>query len=122
MTNALVPFVHVADVPRSIDFYTKLGFTVGNTVVPEGETDPVWAWLESGKARLMVARADGPIDHRQQAVLFYTYCSDIREAHRALAESGVGVGPIRKQFYAPDGEFRMEDPDGYVVMMMQAEV
>lgn len=119
MTDALVPFVHVADVPRSIDFYTKLGFVVGNTFVPEGEHDPAWAWLEVGTARLMLARADGPIDRDQQGVLFYTYCTDIAAAHRELTEAGVTVGAIKKQFYAPHGEFRIEDPDGYVVMVMQ---
>lgn len=119
MINALVPFVHVADVQRSIDFYAKLGMSVSNTFVPTGDHDPAWAWLETGNAKLMVARANGPIDHRQQGVLFYTYCSDIDAVHGALTEAGVTVGPIKRQFYAPNGEFRIEDPDGYVVMMMQ---
>jgi predicted lactoylglutathione lyase len=38
--KSLVPMVHVADVERSIGFYTKLGFEVGNTFTPEGVASP----------------------------------------------------------------------------------
>jgi predicted enzyme related to lactoylglutathione lyase len=120
MTTALVPFVHVADVQRSIDFYSKLGFAVANTFVPEGQTAPAWAWLEAGAANLMIARADEPVDHTKQAVLFYAYCADVPAAHAELEKAGVSVGAIRTEFYAPNGEFRITDPDGYVVMMTHA--
>lgn len=36
-TRHLVPMAFVADVERSIDFYGKLGFEVGNTFTPEQE-------------------------------------------------------------------------------------
>jgi predicted enzyme related to lactoylglutathione lyase len=114
---ALVPFVHVADVQRSIDFYANLVFAVANTFVPSGSAEPSWAWLTSGNANLMLARADEPVDHTRQGVLFYAYCDDVPAMHAALGSAGVAVGPIRSEFYAPDGEFRIEDPDGYVVMM-----
>lgn len=72
-TRSLVAFAHVADVERSVRFYADLGFSVANRVVPAGQTTPVWAWLESEKANLMV----------------------------------------------PGGECRLEDPDGYVLMLAQ---
>jgi predicted enzyme related to lactoylglutathione lyase len=118
-TTALVPMVHVADVDRSIAFYGKLGFAVKNTFVPEGSSAPAWAWLESAGASLMVTRASEPVDDSKQGVLFYAYCADARSMHAALESAGIAVGPIRTEFYAPNGEFRMTDPDGYVVMMMQ---
>lgn len=118
-TRRLVAFAHVADVERSIRFYADLGFKVGNSVVPEGGTAPVWAWLESEKADLMVALASEPIDPAQQAVLFYLYFDDIRQTHAALEALGHRPGGIRYPFYMPGGECRFEDPDGYVLMLAQ---
>lgn len=34
---ALTALVHVADVPRAIAFYERLGFEVGNRLVPRGQ-------------------------------------------------------------------------------------
>ena len=118
-TSSLVAFAHVASVERSIKFYADLGFTVLNRVVPDGQSAPVWAWLESGKANLMVGLASAAIDASQQAVLFYLYYEDIRQTHAALAELGHQPGEIKYPFYMPGGEFRLEDPDGYVLMLAQ---
>ena len=115
--RSLVPFVHVASVPGSIAFYRKLGFEIRNTFVPAGETEPAWAYLESDRALLMVAKADGPFDADQQAVLFYIYCDDVAATRSAVAAAGIAVGPIAYPFYAPRGEFRVQDPDGYVLMI-----
>lgn len=114
--RSLVPLAHVADVARSIAFYRKLGFDVGNTVVPEGGTDPTWAWLESGGANLMLAKADEPLTPESEGVLFYIYFEDVAATREALEGDGVAVGPITYPFYAPGGEFRIKDPDGYVLM------
>ena len=113
--TSLVPFVHVADVERSIAFYKYLGFKVGNTFEPEGKL--AWAWLHNESANLMLARADAPVDPAIQGVLFYVYVADVAAAHAELSSKGILVGPIRSPFYAPRGEFRVADPDGYVVMV-----
>lgn len=118
-TRSLVAFAHVASVPRSIDFYADLGFEVGNSVVPQGQSAPIWAWLESDKANLMVGLADGPVDPAQQAVLFYLYFDDIRATRAALVARGHSPGEIQYPFYMPGGECRLEDPDGYVLMLAQ---
>lgn len=120
-TRSLVAFAHVADVERSIGFYADLGFKVSNTVVPHGQGVPIWAWLESEKANLMVGLASGPVDASQQAILFYLYYDDIRQARAALVELGHAPGAIKYPFYMPGGEFRLEDPDGYVLMLAQIE-
>ncbi|KAF1697080.1 VOC family protein [Pseudoxanthomonas koreensis] len=118
-TRSLVAFAHVASVQRSIEFYADLGFKVTNTVVPEGQAAPVWAWLESEKANLMIGLADGPFEASRQAVLFYLYFDNIKQTHAALSESGHSPGEIRYPFYMPGGECRLEDPDGYVLMLAQ---
>jgi predicted enzyme related to lactoylglutathione lyase len=115
--RSLIPYAHVASVPESIAFYGKLGFEVRNTFVPAGESDPIWALLESGRAHLMLAKADGPFDAGQQAVLFYIYCDDVAATRSAIESAGVAVGEITYPFYCPRGEFRVHDPDGYVLMV-----
>jgi uncharacterized glyoxalase superfamily protein PhnB len=109
--------MHVQNVSRSIAFYRKLGFEEGNTHTPEGRPDPIWAWLRSGGAHLMLGEAGEPVDPAQQAVLFYVYCEDVDAFRQELLQAGVEAGPIKKPFYAPRGEFRVTDPDGYVLMV-----
>lgn len=117
MLKSLVPMAFVLSVRRSIEFYAKLGFEVGNTHTPEGGVEPVWAWLKSGGAHLMLAQASEPVDPEKQAVLFYVYCPGLAEFRSTLIEAGVEAGPIQHPFYAPGGEFRVTDPDGYVLMV-----
>jgi hypothetical protein len=115
--RSLVPMAHVASVSDSIEFYRKLGFEVGNTFVPAGHPEPTWAWLKSDRANLMLALASEPVVAGQQSVLFYLYCDDVASTRSALREAGIDVGPITYPFYAPGGEFRVRDLDGYVLMI-----
>lgn len=119
--QAVTAMLHVHHVPRTIAFYERLGFRVANTHTPDGLSEPVWAWLTSGAAHLMVARAGEPVDPARQAVLFYLYCRDVPAFRAALNERGVAAGPIAYPFYSPKGEFRVTDPDGYVLMISHAD-
>jgi hypothetical protein len=111
--RALMALIDVQSVTRSIEFYGKLGFAVGRTVVHEGETEPSWAWLRSDRAHLMVACGDRPVDPAQQGVLFYLYCDDVAAFREELLRKGLQPGPITTPFYSPRGEFPLSDPDGY---------
>ena len=113
----LVALAYVADVPTSIAFYEQLGFEVGNTHADEGSGETDWAALERGHAALMLARASEPVVPSQQAVLFYLYYDDIAATHAGLAQLGLAVGAMTYPFYCPKGEFRLIDPDGYVLML-----
>jgi catechol 2,3-dioxygenase-like lactoylglutathione lyase family enzyme len=115
----LVPFVHVADVERSIAFYGLLGFEVSDTF-PPGER-PSWAFLESVHARLMVTRADEPVEADRQAVLFYLYAQDLAGLREHLVAHGVAAGEIVDGTPGPERELRVADPDGYVLMIAQIE-
>lgn len=115
--RALVPLAHVESVPRTIAFYQRLGFTVENTVHPEGVAEPTWTWLKSGDAHLMFARAGEPVVPSQQAVLFYLYCEDVEGFRASLQAAGISCGEVGRPFWAPRGEFRVTDPDGYVLMV-----
>jgi catechol 2,3-dioxygenase-like lactoylglutathione lyase family enzyme len=122
--DGLTAHAHVADVPRSIEFYRRLGLDVRNRHEEEGTL--VWAFLTTAaadpadaRARLMLALADGPVDASQQAVLFYCWSPDVRALHAELRDAGVTVGGIEYPFYMPAGELRLVDPDGYVLLVGQ---
>ena len=117
VTRRLVAMAFVADVVRSVAFYQHLGFSVANTFTPADADVPTWAWLESGDAQLMVTKAGEPVVPEQQAVLFYLYVDDVAATQEELAGLGLKPGSITKPFYAPQGEFRLVDPDGYCLLV-----
>jgi predicted enzyme related to lactoylglutathione lyase len=115
----LVPFVHVADIARSIAFYELLGLRVCATHEPGGRL--VWAHLHSERAALMVALADEPVDARKQGVLFYLYTRDLAALRDHLVAAGAGPGQIVDGSPGPREELRIDDPDGYCLMIAQLE-
>lgn len=115
--KSLVPMAHVAEVEASAAFYSKLGFEVQGSFTSDGDSAPSWVSLVSDGAELMLSRATAPVVPDQQAVLFYLYCEDVEARHAQLAEAGLAPGTIAKPFYNPHGEFRLVDPDGYVLMI-----
>jgi hypothetical protein len=117
--EGLVPFVHVHDVIRSSAFYELFGFEVRNTYDVDGRR--VWCWLERHQARLMLAEADEPVVASQQAVLLYIYAHELEHLHARLDEQDLDPGPIEPGAPGPDRQFRIFDPDGYCVMVTDAE-
>lgn len=114
--EALIPYAHVADVQRSIDFYARLGLEEINRYEYEGRL--AWAFVGNDVgARLMLALAGEPVDAAKQAVLYYVWTPDVRALHAELTAQGVSVGGIEHPFHMPAGEFRLEDPDGYVLLI-----
>lgn len=135
---------HVADVDRSADFYALLGLTRRGVVKGhDGVTN--WVHLVAGGsaaadkpagAELMLARASGPVDHAQQAVLFYMYSDDVATLRAHLLAAGIADGgrsapphnpaharaavfEIVRPFYMPSGELRVHDLDGYCILIGQ---
>lgn len=115
--RAVVAMAHVKSVSTSIEFYKKLGFHIGNTFTPNDTDEITWAWLESDQAQFMITKADEQVIASQQAVLFYVYCDDVLAKRIELEQAGLSPGAVRYPFYSPRGEFRVEDPDGYVLMI-----
>lgn len=133
--QSFVPYIHVADVQASIDFYLRLGLELDSRFGPEGA--PFWARMKRPGCDLMLARASGPIDPRAQAALFYLHVDDA-EAFRAamlasgLQDGGSYAGSFEGEFprsgivfapnyphHMPAGEVRVHDPDGYVLLVGQ---
>ena len=117
--RSFIPHAFVRDVPASIAFYERLGFTVGNSFTPDGADAPAWCWLRSERGDLMLGTATEAVVPEQQRVMFYGYCDDIAATHSELAEAGMEPGPITKPFYNPGGEFKLTDPDGYAIWVAQ---
>jgi catechol 2,3-dioxygenase-like lactoylglutathione lyase family enzyme len=111
----LIPFVPVADVARSIAFYALLGFAVEDTFRAGERLD--WAHLAHGDAKLMLAHAHHPVAAEDQAVLFYLYTADLAGLQQHLRAHGHRAGPIRDGSPGPAEEMRVQDPDGYVLMI-----
>ncbi len=68
----------------------------------------------------MFARASDPVIASQQAVLFYLYSADLTALRAHLLGKSVKVSLISYPDYMPKGEIRVEDPDGYVLLIGQA--
>lgn len=86
-----------------------------------GCDEPVWAWMQSpGGAEFMLVQADGSIDDGVQGVLFYLYCDDVASMRERVLAAGLDAGAMSYPFYRPKGEFRLRDPDGYVLMITHA--
>ena len=115
----LVPFVHVADVDRSVAFYERLGFVMEHEFAPDGRR--IWAFLERGDARLMVAEADAPVESHAQAALFYLYTRDLDALRTRLVDAGVAAGEITTGGPGPDRQMRVDDPDGWCLMVAEIE-
>lgn len=111
-----MPLMHVRSVPRSIEFYSRLRFSVRNTFTRDGAREPTWASLVHGGAELMIGSEERGASP-EPTVLLYLYCDDVAEARASLERAGVACGPIRYPFYAPNGEFEVQDPDGYMLVI-----
>jgi hypothetical protein len=69
----------------------------------------------------MLTRASAPVIPSQQAILFYLYSPDLIALREHLLAAGVKVSPITYPEYMPKGEIRVEDPDGYVLLIGQSD-
>ena len=117
--RGLVPMSDVESVERAIECYHQLGFETRNTLRSDGQL--VWAWVDSGKAHLMLVRSARPMNSGAQDVLFYLYAPDVAAYRAELATRGINVGPLTYPAYMPECEFRIDDPDGYCLLVGQSD-
>lgn len=118
--GALVPMAHVSDVAASIEWYGKLGFKALHTLVLEGRPMQ-WAYVVNGGAQLMIVRSARPMNPGGQDVLFYLYAQGVAEYREKLISIGLAPSELSFPPYAPHGEFRIDDPDGYCLLVGDTE-
>jgi predicted enzyme related to lactoylglutathione lyase len=107
--TAVVPFLTVASMERSLAFYIDgLGFTIQNRWDVDGQLR--WCWLSLGGAAIMLQAGAGPKGGNGAALCFQ--CADALAIYREAAARGVHV--LREPQV---GNFMWEicfaDPDGY---------
>jgi catechol 2,3-dioxygenase-like lactoylglutathione lyase family enzyme len=102
----LIPMLPVSSMPRSVEFYEKLGFTVENRNDGWG-----WAMLRFDECRLMVDQSINLHRGIPRMGVIYLYPDDLPGYHERLKANGVAVPDLDETFYGMS-EFRLEDPDG----------
>jgi catechol 2,3-dioxygenase-like lactoylglutathione lyase family enzyme len=113
--KAVVALLHVADVKRSISFYEKLGFEVGNEPLKNDQDVKTFVWMyHSSAAQIMLTRAGQPLNSGPRHLMFYLYTTDMPAYREQLIARGVAVGEVTHPFWMPNGEFQVDDPDGWV--------
>jgi Glyoxalase/Bleomycin resistance protein/Dioxygenase superfamily len=117
--TGLIPLANCTDVQRSIDFYRLLGMEIRGSL-RNSSGGLQWVHLGCEQADLMFARATDPVSPGQKAVLFYLYSPELIGLREHLIASGVTVSPITYPEYMPKGEIRVDDPDGYCLLIGQA--
>jgi hypothetical protein len=126
--SSIVAMIRVADVMYSAKFYQHLGFEIGNAV-PRGRPPYNWAWLYQPNApnwktgaNLMLVSNDvpGTTASKNRTVLFYLYARDLKGLREELLSKNLMASEITYPDYLPEGEFRLEDPDGYTLMIAQS--
>jgi len=108
------PMLHVAEIERSIRFYELLGFA---TVDTDRCTPIGWARLHCEGGALMFLRAEHAVNPRAQSWLLYMYTPDLAGLREHLLAHGAAPSPIKYPDYMPSGEMRLDDPDGYIILV-----
>jgi catechol 2,3-dioxygenase-like lactoylglutathione lyase family enzyme len=104
--NRLIPMLPVKSMPRSVEFYAKLGFGVEHR-----NDDWGWAMLAFDDCRLMVDESINQHSGAPSQGVIYLYPENIVEYHAAVRKNGLTVPDLDKTFYGQT-EFRLDDPDG----------
>jgi len=133
--TGFVPYIHVRDVLASQAFYERFGLVLDSRFGEDGA--PYWARMKAPNCDLMLASCDAPVDPRTQGALFYLYHPDVAAFRSQLLEAGLADGgaysgateddfprsgkvfAVQNPFYMPEGEIRVHDPDGYVLLVGQ---
>jgi catechol 2,3-dioxygenase-like lactoylglutathione lyase family enzyme len=104
--NRLIPMLPVKNMPASIEFYKKLGFSVD-----QQNDNWQWAMLSFGECRLMVDQSINQHPNSPRESVFYLYPDDIVAYHRQVRATGLDIPDLDEAFYGMT-EFRIDDPDG----------
>ena len=104
--SRIIPMLPVSNMPASVAFYQKLGFSV------EQRNDQWrWAMLRLDGCRLMVDESINASTLGPPSSVLYLYPEDIRDYHQQLRANGLELPDLERSFYGMT-ELRMEDPDG----------
>ena len=101
------------DLARSIEFYSKLGFTVERREDAWG-----WAMLSHGTHRLMLDRSIAQGAGAADRSVIYLYSDDVSGFQGRITKAGIAAPELSETFYGMR-EFRLLDPDGNQIWIGQ---
>ncbi len=112
----LQPMLHVEDMGKAIDFYSKLGATVLN-----GSRDGDWALLRFGDTELgLLAHPANPEQNEGKVELNFDYSASLEELEKTLRAAGVTIArPTGDEGFGY--QLQLEDPDGMLVKINQID-
>ena len=64
-------------------------------------------------AQLMLTLTGRPLNPGAQDVIFYLYVDNLPAYRQQLLDRGIKVGELNYPFWNRNGEFRVDDPDGW---------
>src|SRR5688572_29902114 len=102
----LIPMLPVKNMPASVEFYQKLGFSVERR-----QDDWGWAMLAFDDCRLMVDQSINSHRGAPRQSIIYLYPDNIVEYYEQVRSSRLDLPDLDVTFYGMT-EFRLEDPDG----------
>ena len=111
----LIPFLHVADVERSIAFYEKLGLVVDDTYEHQGQL--LWVSMRSGSAALMLNKAPEPIE--PSGARYFLYTENLVGLRERLIRDGWEPAEIVDGTPGPKQEMAICDPDRHFLTIAQ---
>jgi predicted lactoylglutathione lyase len=113
---SLQPLLHVEDMGKALDFYSKLGATVLH-----GSRDGDWAVLRFGDSELgLLAHPANPEQNEGKVELNFEYSGSLEDLEKRLRASGVTiVRPVGDEGFGY--QLQLEDADGMLVKINQID-
>jgi hypothetical protein len=119
IVTGLIPMAHAADLQPSVNFNKLLGTEVRGSL-RNLQVDCNWVHLASEQVDLRFALPSEPVIAGQAAVLSYLDSPNPVALREHLLACGVKGSAIRYSEYMPEGEIRVDHPDGYCLLIGQA--
>jgi len=112
----LQPMLHVDDMGKALDFYSKLGATVLNS-----SRDGDWAILRFGTTELgLLAHPANPEQNEGNVELNFEYDASLEELEKKLRAAGVTIArPTGDEGFGY--QLQLESPDGTLVKINQID-
>lgn len=119
----------VADVQRSVDFYSRsFGFEVITTV--PGEHELVFAMIKTGSVSIMLQSMSSFAESNPEfgktpiggTVLLYIDVSEIRILYQKVKKAGVQIYREMHDTFYGTSEFTVKDCDGYLISFAEDKV
>ena len=113
---SLQPMLHVDDMGKAVDFYSKLGATVLN-----GSRDGDWAVLRFGDTELgLLAHPANPEQDEGKVELNFEYLGSLEDFEKQLRKKGVTI--VRPTGDEGVGyQLQIEDADGMLIKINQID-